>query len=181
MSEVKTPRRRKPAGTGVRAAGKNGPQVIRTCGKYWTDEAEAQFLDALAASCNVRMAAEAIGYQTATLYWRRRRDQRFAARWQAAMEQGYARLEAMLLETAEETLAGRAPDPERPFARMSVKEAIDLLRMHQQAARGQGPRTPGRRPVPRPVEEVRASVLAKLSAIERFRATEAEAAGQGRC
>lgn len=161
----KTAGGRTPAGAGVRAAGKNGPQVIKTDGKHWTDEAEAAFLDQLAASCNVRTAAESIGYTTATLYWRRRRDSAFAERWQAALEQGYVRLEALLLERAEDALSGRMPDPTIPIPAMTVKEAMELLRMHYAAARGRAPRTPGRPARQRSWEEVQASILAKLSAI----------------
>lgn len=168
----------KPAGEGVRAAGKNGPQIARTSGKYWTDEAEARFLDTLGASCNVKMAAAAIGYTASTLYWRRRRDPAFAERWQAALEQGYTRIEALLIENAERSLSGRMPNPDSPIPAMTVREAMDLLRMHQAAARGAGPRTPGRRARPRSIDEVRASILAKLSAIGNSRAEDGRAGGQ---
>ena len=52
MSE--SPNRAGPAGTALRASGKDGPQLIASSGKRWTDEAEARFLDSLAASCNLR-------------------------------------------------------------------------------------------------------------------------------
>ena len=156
---------RKPTGTAVRAAGINGPQVARSGGGQWSDEAEAAFLDALGASCNVLHAADAIGYTAATLYWRRRRDPAFAERWRAAMEQGYVRIEAALIEAAEDALAGRMPNPALPIPKMTVREAMELLRMHNATAGGRGPRTPGRHARPRPIEEVRASILAKLAAI----------------
>lgn len=162
-------RRRKPAGEGVRAAGKNGPQLV-TAEHQWNDETETRFLNALAASCNVRRGAAAIGYTPATLYWRRRKDPAFAERWRAAMEQGYVRIEAALIEGAEDALAGRMPDPELPIPQMTVREAIDLLRLHQQFVRGVGPRTAGRPARTRSLEEVQGSILAKLSAIETARA-----------
>lgn len=170
----------KPAGEGVRAAGRNGPQIAKTNGSYWTDEAEAGFLDSLAACCNVKRAAAAIGYATATLYWRRRRDPAFAERWQAALEQGYTRIEAMLIEAAENALSGRMPDPESPIPAMTIREAMELLRMHRAAARGAGPRTPGRRARPRSIDEVRGSIIAKLSAIETSRAEGRGRAGGAR-
>lgn len=169
MAEIEERTARKPAGRGLRAAGKNGPQMARTDGKCWTDEAEAAFLDALGASCNVSMAAAAIGYTTATLYWRRRRDPAFAERWRAALEQGYVRIEAMLLDLAENALAGRAPDAGSPIPAMTVKEALELLRMHHAAARGRAPRTPGRPARTRTLEEVQASILRKLGAVEKAR------------
>lgn len=168
-SGAKPRRRRKPAGEGVRAAGKNGPQLVST-EHQWSEEAEAGFLDALAASCNVRRAAATIGYTAATLYWRRRKDPAFAQRWQAAMEQGYVRIEAALIEAAEDALAGRMPNPELPIPQMTVKEAIDLMRLHQQHARGMGPRSAGRPARTRSLDETRAGILARLSAIETARA-----------
>lgn len=161
---------RKPAGRALRAAGKNGPQVARTDGKCWTEEAEAAFLDALGASCNVSMAAAAIGYTTATLYWRRRRDPAFAQRWHAALAQGYVRIEALLIDLAEDALSGRAPDAGAPIPAMTVKEAMELLRMHHATAHGHGPRTPGRRARTRTLEEVQESILAKLGSVEKARA-----------
>lgn len=165
----------KPAGAGVRFAGKGGPQIARTGGSYWTDEAEGAFLDALGASCNVRTAAAAIGYTTATLYWRRRRDPAFAERWQAALSQGYSRIEALLLERAEDALEGRMPDPTIPIPAMTVKEAMELLRMHHAAVNGRGPRTPGRPARVRTIDEVRGSIRRKIAAIKNAR----EAAGVG--
>lgn len=156
----------KPAGSGVRAAGKNGPQVVKSDGKYWTDEAEAVFLDALAASCNVQHAAAACGYSHTTLYRRRREYADFAERWRAALAQGYVRIEALLIERAEDALSGRLPDPELPIAEMTVKEAMELLRFHHATVHGEGPRRSGRPAVVRPLEEVQASILAKLSAMD---------------
>ncbi|HEX8389525.1 MAG TPA: hypothetical protein VF636_10930 [Sphingomonas sp.] len=168
----------KPKGTGLRWAGKNGPQLAKTDGNSWTDEAEAMFLDRLAASCNVRTAAEAIGYTTPTLYWRRRRDPAFAERWQAALEQGYVRLEALLLSNAEDALSGHMPDPETPFASMTVKEAMELLRMHHATARGRVPGAPGRPSRLRSLEEVHGSIMAKLSSIDDARTAVAPGAAE---
>lgn len=156
----------KPLGEAVRRAGKNGPQVAESLGHYWSDEAEARFLDRLAASCNVRRAAAAIGYTPATLYWRRRRDPAFAERWAAALAQGYTRIEALLLERAEDALEGRMPDPETPIPAMTVKEAMELLRMHYAAVNGRGPRTPGRPARLRSLDEVRESILSKMAAMD---------------
>lgn len=155
---------------GVRAGRKNAPQVVAATGKFWSDETEAAFLDQLAACCNVKMAAKAIGYSFTTLYWRRRRDPGFAERWQAALEQGYSRIEALLMSGAEDALSGRLPDPDTPIPAMTVKEAIDLLRLHQAAVRGRGYRAPGRPARVRTLDEVRASILAKVTAIKAARA-----------
>ena len=166
MANKASTRTGKPGGRGLRAAGKNAPQLFTGGGGQWTEEAEATFLDRLAASCNVRMAAAAINYQPATLYWRRRRDPAFAERWHAALSQGYVRIEAMLIQSAEDALSGAMPDPGTPIPPMTVKEAMDLLRMHYAAVHGRAPRTPGRPARVRSIEEVRGSILAKLSAME---------------
>ena len=46
-------------------SGKDGPQLIQSEGSRWTDEAEARFLDQLAASCNVTLSAKATGFRKA--------------------------------------------------------------------------------------------------------------------
>jgi hypothetical protein len=57
----------------------------------------AAFLDHLAATCNVKVAAENSGVTPSAAYQWRRRDAVFAEQWQAALETGYACLETMLL------------------------------------------------------------------------------------
>lgn len=63
------------------------------------------FLEHLAATCNVTASAEAAGVHVTTTYVCRMRDEGFRADWDAALVQGYARLEAALLERAS---SGRA-------------------------------------------------------------------------
>jgi hypothetical protein len=155
-----------PAGTIVRAGGKDGPQRISSRGKRWTDEAEAIFLDSLAASCNVTFAARACGFSREALYARRRRDPRFGERWDHALAIGYPRLEAALVKAAVDTMEGRPPDPESPIPPMSARDAIAVLKLHQDRVHGTGKR-PGWRGRPRSLAEVKQSILGKLSAIHR--------------
>ncbi len=154
-----------PAGTIVRASGKDGPQRVESDGHRWTDAAEAVFLDHFAASCNVTHAARACGFSTVAIYKRRRGDPGFAERWQAALEQGYARLESILVQRATDALEGFAPDPEVPIPPMTVKEALAVLQLHRASVKGEGAR-PGWRARPRSLDEMRDSILAKLSALE---------------
>ena len=58
------------------------------------------FLSALAASCNVKAAAAASGVCRKTVYVRRRADAAFRAAWFEALDEGYARLELLLLKRA---------------------------------------------------------------------------------
>lgn len=154
---------------GVRPrGGKDGAQLVRT-GRHRIGEADEQhFLDRLAASANVTLAAEQTGFSTVALYNRRRRDPVFAARWDEAIAQAYARIEALLVDRAERALEGRPLDPESPVPLMTVGEAIAVLKLHRSAATGTGNR-PGWPARPRALDELRGSILAKLSAFDRAR------------
>jgi hypothetical protein len=159
-------KRRGPQGTIARACGKDGPQLVRSSGARWTDEAEALFLDALAASNNATLAAEQSGFSREAIYRRARRDPAFAERMEAARTLGYARVDELLARAAEDFLAGRPADPASPFPPMTVDHAIAILKLHRAAQTGHGkvPAWPARR---RSLEEVHASILRKLSAIAR--------------
>src|SRR5690606_39249056 len=101
------------------------------------------------------------GFCATALYQRRRRDAGFAARWQAALEQGYVRIEMLLIERAVDTLEGRMPDPDTPIPVMTVHDAIAVLQLHRAAVKGEG-RRPGWRPRPRSLDEVRDEILVRL-------------------
>lgn len=152
-----------PSGTGI-LVGKDGAQLIRSTGKRWSEEAEDRFLDTLAASCNVSAAAEAAGFTRFTCYKRRRSDPGFAKRWDTALEQGAARIRALLLQRAIEALEGFAPDPDTPIPNMTVKEALSVLAAHDRRISG-GPRSRREWARPRSLDEMRDSILRKLEAI----------------
>ena len=153
-----------PEGLLTRAGGKDGPQVIRSKGDRWTEEAEAVFLDHLAASCNVLASCEAAGFCNTSVYKRRREDAAFAQRWQAALEQGYLRIEMALVRRAAEALEGFAPDPDTPIPVMTVEQAIKVLDRHRATVEG-GPPSRRRWTRPRTLDEVSDSILRKLEAI----------------
>ena len=166
---------RRPAGSRVRYAEGGRAKRIKTGGAQWSEEAEEAFLDALSATCNVRMAAAHVGFTTFTPYRQRRIRPAFAARWQAALEQGYIRLEWALLSAAVDSMEGTAFDAEAPIPRMTVEEAQRTLRLHRAAAGdGRGPRYG--RPAPRPVEQVRASILRKIETIVAARGLDGDGA-----
>lgn len=160
-----------PPGTRVRVSRNHGPQIIASGGKCWTDEAERLFLDHLATSCNVRESAVAAGFSAVTVYAKRRADPGFAERWQAALEQGYLRIEMLLVQRAGQVLDEGIPDPTAPLAEMTVKDAITVLQLHRAAVKGTG-RLGGRRARPRSLAEVTDSILTKLEAIEVARRAE---------
>lgn len=109
-------RKKAPEGIALRT-GKDGPQFVRSKGKRWTEAAEEKFLDLLAATSNVTLSAAETGFSREAIYRRRRNDAGFAARWQAALDQGYARLEMLIVRVAADTLDGRLPDPDCPIRR----------------------------------------------------------------
>jgi hypothetical protein len=149
----------------LRASGKDGPQIITTGENRWSEAKEQAFLNALGASCNATYAIRACGLSKGALYYRRRKDAGFAARWQAALSQGYVRIEMLLIDNAERTLSGKAPDPDCPIPQMTVKEAMNLLQLHRAEVHEGGNRRKKWNARPRPLEEVRSSILARLEAI----------------
>lgn len=169
MPACPRPKRPAPAGTILRASGKDGPQIVATNGKRWSDAAERRFLDELGASCNVTAAAAASGFSKYTAYKRRRTDPAFAAAWQATLEQAYLRIEMLLVQRAIEVLEGHIADPDAPFPDMTVKDAIAILQLHRASVKGGGARAPGWRARPRSLDEMRASILTKFEAIEAQR------------
>ena len=64
----------------------------------WTRAKRQAFLDVLAATCNVSVAAKAVGLDRVGAYRLRRRDPQFADLWRSAILTGYDRLEEKLLQ-----------------------------------------------------------------------------------
>lgn len=64
----------------------------------FTRERQKQFLALFAATCNVRWAARSTGISQSTAYRQRMINPAFAAAWDMALEQGYARLEMRILQ-----------------------------------------------------------------------------------
>jgi hypothetical protein len=119
-------------------------QVKRARAKQWTGETERRFLAALAKCCNVKLAAAEVGFSAYSAYYRRRHDPGFARRWAEALEIGYVRLEAALVESMKCYFEGEPIPDDNPIVKMSVAEAIQSLNMNKFAVRGLGKR-PGRR------------------------------------
>jgi hypothetical protein len=161
-------RRAGPEGRQIRAGGKDGPQIIHSKGKHLTDKAEEIFLDSLGASNNATWAAAQCGFSTAAIYARARRDPAFAERMAAARALAHGRIDEALNRAAEDFLAGKAPDPEAPLVVTSVEQAIAIQKLNRPTQTGEGrrPAWPAR---PRTLDEVRGSILGKLSAIARKR------------
>ncbi len=134
--------------------------------KRWTATVEGLFLDELAASCNASRAIAATGFERSAVYARARRDPGFGERWRTARAAGFERVEQLLLQNAVSVLEGWAPDPDMPIPRMTVAEALTLVRM-EKAAQANPEKRRGSRARLRSLDDVRDSILRKLGAIER--------------
>jgi hypothetical protein len=132
----------------VRVSGGNRRrvQVIREgARKRFDAKRQAVFLEWFAATCNVALSAEKAGVSPQTVFKRRMRDPAFAADWQEAIAQGYARLEAELLRAATAS-AGAAPAEDVAIdALPTVAPAVQLGLLKEHNARKERPDSPATR------------------------------------
>lgn len=156
-------------GTQLRYGPTGKPQRVKSHGYHWCAATEDAFFEVLAASCNVSLAAATVGFATPTVYRYRQLRPEFAARWQAALETGYARLEMELLRAATDSLADAPFGPDRPIPKMTVEQAMNVLRAHRHEVRGAGKRGPGAGAQRRRLEDVRDSITKKVAAIRNQR------------
>lgn len=141
-------------------------QVAGTRRKLFDRKAQAVFLEHLAASCNVKQAAAAAGFRHSTVYRLRITDPLFREGWDRVIEQGYARLELIMLEQA---MRGAEPialsgDGDAPEGEAWDRDlAMQLLREHKRVpAAG---RVGGPAPRREDIEEVRERLFKKLKAL----------------
>ena len=160
-------------GTGGSGGGKR-VQIARSRLRQWSPRVEDRFLSALASTCNVKAACAEVGMTPASAYNHRKRWQGFARRWDEAIDIGYARIEAGLLQHACNLFSWDGPIGLRPMPEMSVRDAIHLLDMHKHKVKGLG-KPPGvgwKRPRSLEDPEIRGRILDALEVIERQRRAE---------
>ncbi|HEU0311401.1 MAG TPA: hypothetical protein VFR36_09310 [Sphingomicrobium sp.] len=120
----------------VLEGGKRLRQVNRSH-RSWTTARQRAFLEALATSCNVKLAAQMAGVSTSQAYVRRGKDATFRAGWDQALATGYAQLEMMMLERAlhgvEKTVIAR-DGTTTVMREYSDRVGLALLRMHRDSA-----------------------------------------------
>lgn len=108
---------------------------LRASYRSWTKAKERAFLEALSASCNVKLAAKNAGVSTSRAYVRRANNASFRTAWDAALSVGYSQLEMMLLERAlhgvEKTIIAR-DGTTTVMREYSDRVALALLRMHRE-------------------------------------------------
>jgi hypothetical protein len=170
------PARRPPSGWGhldgveLVVKGSNGRrvQIARARVGQITPAVEDRFLAVLAATCNVKAAYTEAGVSKGAIYTHRKRWRAFAEKWDAAIDEGYARIEIGLVENACNLFSAPELPPELPLPPMSVEQAIHVLHMHKYQVRQLGKR-PGLRARPPTLEEVAPSIIRKVEAIKRAR------------
>jgi hypothetical protein len=105
----------------------------------WSIERRQVFLDELAATANVSASARAAGMKEAQAYTERRKSRVFREAWEAALCEGFSRLELMMLERAMKALKHEVGDIDPARTRMeeySNKLALTLLAAHRATVRG---------------------------------------------
>jgi len=148
--------------------GKAGRRWVR-----WNKAKRRGFLDHLAATCDVKASAAAIGVDPASVYYLRRRDAAFAAEWAEALLLGYQMLETRLVGHA---LAGRGTAEAMPrdgLDPIDAHLALTLLAAHRNALAGV-PHKGGPRLKRATEEETNAALMKKLDAIEKSMREEQE-------
>lgn len=167
-------------GSGGRGGGRR-VQVSRARLKQWTAAEEKRFLAALAATCNVKLAAQAVGLSVASAHGHRHRWPEFGRAWDAAIQDGYVTLEMALIENACISLSDpasgefeRAAMAALPIETMTVDGAIRLLGLHRRTATGVG-NYPGGRILEATEEQAYKSIRKWLDRFERMREKRAAA------
>ena len=100
----------------------------------WTEEKAAKFIEVLADSCNVSLAARAVKRSVGDVYRQRNKDAGFRAAWDQALAIGYARLEMMMLERAlhgVEKVITLKNGESRIMREYNDRVALALLRHHR--------------------------------------------------
>lgn len=122
------------------------------------------FFTELADSCNVKLAARTAGISKAWVYERRTRDAEFRRRWGAAVRDGYAKLELVLLERAMKgtpKLVRTGSGGDRVMREYSTALAVALLRRHAETAD-----SAANEPSEDEFREVRERILEKLQRLK---------------
>jgi hypothetical protein len=157
------------AGEELVVRGTNGrrTQIARARLKQWTPRTEARFLAALAACCNVAAACRAVGMSQAAAYNHYARWPDFEKRWEAALEEGFERLELALFDHAGRAFEAVDYPPDMAMPPVTFDQAIQLLGLHQSRVHKIGKRPGRKRHYARTSEEVFESLAHKLDRVEK--------------
>jgi hypothetical protein len=147
---------------------RNGLQVQQDNEEGWTDEKRERFLAHLAATCNVVASCREVGMSEPGLYKLKIRDAGFRADFEAAVAEGYSRLELLMIERAMHgtrkpvLYAGKVVTE---ITEYSDRVAMSLLNAHRETA--QRARERSRRCEEEDPEAIGARLAALLSGMNR--------------
>ncbi len=121
---------------------KNRPLQRRIKTHGWTEARRREFLQLVAASCNIEASCAAVEMTKNGFYALRARDPAFSEQFRIAMLAGYERLETELLRKAIATVEdGPICDDGRGEAtagQLTIDQAIRLLDRHKATLHGKG-------------------------------------------
>lgn len=137
--------------------------------------ARKQFLDHLAMTANVAASARKAGVTSQTAYAYRRRHAEFAALWQAALSEGFARLEQDLLAAALSSVSGKTSDAMLKGRAQKHRLGLALLSLHRASVRGTGKTNPPATPRDPGLAEKVAAKIRDMHARSNARAADSEA------
>ena len=100
----------------------------------WTKGCRESFLTRLAETSNVAASARAAKMPVGSVYALRRKSPEFCAAWAQALAEGYARLEASLLEAALKKVSGAVDVDE--LKRQAQAHRLSLLAQHRPSVKG---------------------------------------------
>ena len=120
--------------------------------------ARKQFLDHLALTANVAASARRAGVTSQTAYAYRRRHADFASQWQAALSEGFGKLEQDLLAEALTAVSGKISDATLKGRAQKHRLALALLSHHRATVRG----LPKPLPLPEPEPGLAEKVATKI-------------------
>lgn len=156
----------------IRGGRRGRVQIVATRTGKWSKGAEDLFLDILRGCGNVAAAARATGFSESLIWQRRRKWPAFAQRIEAALDEAELVLEFRLATLgidrcgADGEAAGGAVIMEAPPPRLDPEFALRFLKWREEKRRGK-PERGGHGAAPRPIEEMRATILSRINAIKR--------------
>ena len=137
--------------------------------REWTQKLGERFCEMLVETCNVTLAAAAIGRSIGNVYKWKAKDAGFRAAWDRALAVGYSRLELMLLERAlhgvEKVVVAR-DGSSSVMREYPDRVALTLLRMHRETAAMADESVDGREH-----DEACARIISKLGRLKERDAT----------
>ena len=144
--------------------------------KRLSSKEQSGFLNHLAATGSVELAAQAVAIAPLDAYAACRTNAGFALGWRAALRVGYDRLEAMLIERTAAVLAG---DANGPLETPDVLFALRLVDRHRDMDRPEGKALKPSAVADRTDAAIlkRLAMLGKRQAAEEARARQAQGGG----